>query len=108
MDSRNSSNSSGNPQHSQRTTALGPSDDAGEGTPQLLHRAEAVESKLRVRERLTRALSREKIAGDSQGSRGLDLSADELPPMRTGLGLEGNPLGEYLLNCELRAIPFRI
>jgi hypothetical protein len=88
--------------------ALGPLDDAGEGTPQLLHTAEAVESKLRVRERLARALSREKAVGDPQVSRGLDASGDELPPARSGLGVEGNPLGEYLLNCELRAVPFRL
>ena len=79
-----------------------------EGTPHLLHTAEAVESKLRVRERLTRELSREKAAIDPRVAHGIDAAADKFPPMRTGLGVEGNPLGEYLLNCELRATPFRI
>lgn len=79
-----------------------------EGTPKLLHTAEAVESKLRVRERLARALSREKVGADSSTEHGMDTTSDGPPPTRTGLGLEGNPLGEYLLNCELRATPFRI
>lgn len=79
-----------------------------EGAPRLLHTAEAVESKLRVRERLARALSREKVGRDTGTKPGADAASDELPPTRTGLGLEGNPLGEYLLNCELRATPFRI
>ena len=69
--------------------------------------AEAIESKHRVRERLVRALARTELASSAPAG-AFDAAAGELPPARSGLGLEGNPLGEYLLNCELRETPFRL
>lgn len=69
--------------------------------------AEAMESKHRVRERLVRALARsarESIDGSADGSaaggsRPFDPALDEAPVPETVLEL--NPLGEYLLNCEI-------
>lgn len=78
--------------------------DAEGGAPSIVHLAEAIESKHRVRERLVRALSR--AAGLTAGgncptdSRPFDPALDEASAPETALEL--NPLGEYLLNCEIR------
>lgn len=78
--------------------------DAEDAAPSIVHLAEAIESKHRVRERLVRALSRAgggaehgRMAADS---RPFDPSLDEASVPETELEL--NPLGEYLLNCEIR------
>jgi hypothetical protein len=117
VDSQNSSNSSDLPDALQLRQIPAQSVESGgnaaRATPVgrasrvLVHSAEAIESKHRVRERLLRALSRSssEASGDADA---LDRTNGGLPPVRTGLGLEANPLGEYLLNCELRATPFRL
>jgi len=84
-----------------------PQVDAEAWKPTFVHLAEAMESKHRVRERLVRALARsaresvDRSADGSAaaGSRPFDPALDEAMAPETVLEL--NPLGEYLLNCEI-------
>jgi hypothetical protein len=69
-----------------------------------VHLAEAIESKHRVRERLVRALARVPESGGV--GRPFDPAGEELAVSEADLGL--NPLGEYLLNCELANRAFNI
>lgn len=62
-----------------------------------MHLAEAIESKHRVRERLVRALARVPESGEN--GRPFDPAGGEPVVSEAELGL--NPLGEYLLNCEI-------
>ena len=68
--------------------------------------AEAIESKHQVRERLVRALARARAPAGAANGRPFDSAGQEIPAPETGLGL--NPLGEYLLTCELNSRPFRV
>ena len=75
--------------------------------PSFVHLAEAIESKHRVRERLVRSLARAARA-TAQGpvgadSRPFDPAHEEslIPETVPETVLELNPLGEYLLNCEI-------
>jgi hypothetical protein len=76
-------------------------------TASIAHLAEAIEGKHRVRERLVRALARASKSADAeQGARAFDPADADMPMSDDGHGLERNPLGEYLLNCELQKRPF--
>lgn len=78
-----------------------------EDTASIAYLAEAIEGKHRVRERLVRALVRaSKCAAAAQGARAFDPADADMPMPDDGHGLERNPLGEYLLNCELQKRPF--
>lgn len=71
-----------------------------------MHLAEAIESKHRVRERLGRALARAQAPSDASSARPFDPAGEEIAVPETDLEL--NPLGEYLLNCELQSRSFTI
>ncbi|MCX5651461.1 MAG: hypothetical protein NTU45_08760 [Planctomycetota bacterium] len=82
-----------------------PPDDAGGEAASTAHLAEAIESKHRVRERLGRALARFQVPPGAADGRPFDPSGEEISAPEIDIGL--NPLGEYLLNCELNSRPFR-
>lgn len=76
-----------------------------------MHLAEAIESKHRVRERLVRALSRtESLSPEAPrvaaAARAFDPASEEIAIPESDLEL--NPLGEYLLNCELQSRTFTL
>lgn len=71
-----------------------------------MHLAEAIESKHRVRERLVRALARVQAPAGEDSSRPFAPAGEEIALPETELGL--NPLGEFLLNCELRNRSFKL
>jgi len=106
VDSRNSSSSSDAHECADPTTDRSPQADIGGETPSIAHLAEAIESKHQVRERLVRALVRARASAGAASGRPFDSAGQEIPAPETNLGL--NPLGEYLLNCELNSRPFRV
>jgi hypothetical protein len=71
----------------------------------LEHIAEAIEGKHRVRERLVRALARASDPRRAPDARPFDPASEDLVEPTSGFGVEGNPLGEYLLNYELQRRP---
>ncbi|MEY3143056.1 MAG: hypothetical protein RLY21_1549 [Planctomycetota bacterium] len=71
-----------------------------------MHLAEAIESKHRVRERLVRSLARVQAPAGAADGRAFDPASEEIAVPETDLGL--NPLGEYLLTCELNNRSFTI
>lgn len=83
-----------------------PQAEPGGGAPSIVHLAEAIEGKHRVRERLVRALARAHAPEGPVGGRLFEPECEEIAPPETELGL--NPLGEYLLTCELRDRAFRL
>ena len=93
-----------------RATSHWPPADEGAEAPSIAHLAEAIEGKHRVRERLVRALARVPAHGTEPGARPFDPASGEvaLPENDLELDLALNPLGEYLLNCELQSRSFTI
>lgn len=126
MDSRNSESSSEAPASAHNAASEPFEGDASEAAS-IAYLAEAMESKHRVRQRLARVLARsvegsavghpivgdalvgQSVVGNDDGdARGFDPDAEHSPVPSPGMSLEGNPLGEYLLNCELQRRPFTL
>ena len=82
-----------------------PAEDGAEA-PSIVHLAEAIESKHRVRERLVRALARAPQSAGEKAVRAFDPADGEASAPEAELEL--NPLGEYLLNCELQSRSFML
>ena len=107
MDSRNSGNSSEVPA-SAHSAVPDPSEGDAPEAASIANLAEAMESKHRVRKRLARVLSRAVAVDGGCDAQRFDPDGEHSPIPSPGMSLEGNPLGEYLLNCELHRRPFTL
>jgi hypothetical protein len=83
-----------------------PQAESGGGASSIVHLAEAIEGKHRVRERLVRVLARVHAPEGERERLPFEANVEAFTPPEPELGL--NPLGEYLLTGELHDGSFRL